>query len=591
MNKVGAREVREKYIKFFKSAPRNHQEIPSSSLVIEDDPTTLFTSAGMQPLIPYLLGESHPLGKRLVNYQKCLRTDDIDEVGDPVHHTYFEMLGNWSLGDYFKKEAINWSFEFLTAEEWLNIPKEKLAVSVFAGDKDASFDEESYKVWISLGFPEDRIAKLPKKNNWWGPAGATGPCGPDTEMFYWTKKGKAPDKFDPEDSAWVEIWNDVFMQFNKVSEDRYELLQQKNVDTGMGLERTLAILNGLDDNYLTDLFLPAIKKIELISGKKYEDSVREFRIIADHLRAVVFLADDAVEPANKGRGYILRRLIRRSAVQLKRIGVKELEISANEVASVFIDLMSPFYPSLENNRDLIIGVVQEEIARFNTTLENGLKEFGKLKNITGKEAFDLFQTYGFPWEITAELARENGIDVNKEDFEKEFEKHKDQSRTTSAGVFKGGLADQSEEVVKLHTATHLLLANLRKVLGEHVVQKGQNITKERSRFDFPHPQKLTDGEIEKVEKQINELIDKKLPVKFEVMPKDDALKTGAIHAFNEKYADTVKVYYVGENMENAESREFCGGPHVGNTSEIGHVKIKKQEKIGAGLLRIYLLLE
>lgn len=575
-----ADELREKYLQFFES--KGHKRIPSAPLVPENDPSVLFTTAGMHPLVPYLLGQPHPSGKRLTDVQKSLRTGDIDEVGDPIHHTFFEMLGNWSLGDYFKKEAINWSYEFLTSLQWLNIDPKKLAVSVFTGDEDAPFDEESYNLWLNLGIPKERIARLPKKNNWWGPAGEIGPCGPDSEMFVWTGEGKAPQAFDPENAQWVEIWNDVFMQYNKTAEGKFELLRQKNVDTGMGLERVLATMNSLSDNYQTELFLPAINKIEEISGKKYAEYQRGFRIIADHLRAAVFVIADGVEPSNKERGYILRRLIRRAAVQFKKLEVSDLETAVKSAAEVFIDLMSPVYPELNQHRQKILGILGAEVKKFSQTLDRGLKEVNKLNSITGKTAFDLFQTYGFPLELTIELAEEKGFKVDIEEFKQEFEKHRELSRTASAGMFKGGLGEQSEITTKYHTATHLLHAALRQVLGNHVQQKGSNITAERLRFDFSHPEKLTEEQLKQVESLVNQKIGEGLPVIREEMNKDKALNSGALGFFAEKYGDKVSVYTIGDF-----SKEICGGPHVENTKQLGHFKITKEESAGANLRRIY----
>lgn len=576
-------ELRQKYLKFF--AKRGHKIIPPAPLVPEHDPSVLFTTAGMHPLVPYLLGQPHPGGKRLVDYQKCLRTVDIDEVGDICHHTFFEMLGNWSLGDYFKEEAIKWSYEFLTSPEYLNLPKGKLGVSVFQGDQDAPFDQESYDIWLSLGISEGRIAKLPKKDNWWDPIGETGPSGPDTEMFIWTGKKEAPKIFDPSDKHWVEIWNDVFMQYNKTAEGKFELLSQKNVDTGMGLERALAVTNGLDDDYLTDVFLPVIKKIEELSRKKYSDYLKEFRVIADHLRAAVFIIADGVEPSNKERGYVLRRLIRRAILQLKKLDVADLEKGGQEIAKVVLKIMGPTYPELEQNSIKMIQIIEAEINKFNQTLEKGLKEFQKLSSIDGRIAFDLFQTYGFPLELTEELAAEKGLKIDREEFRKEFASHKELSRKLSAGMFKGGLGEQSEIATKYHTATHLLHAALRQVLGSHVQQKGSNITAERLRFDFSHTEKLTEKQIKEVEDLVNQKIQENLEVSSEEMKKEDALNCGALGFFTEKYGDTVRVYSISDF-----SKEICGGPHVQNTGELGHFKITKEESAGSDIRRLYAVL-
>ncbi len=586
--------IREKYIKFF--IEKNHKEIPSAPLIPENDPTTLFITAGMQPLIPYLLGGTYPEGKRLVDVQKCLRTDDIDEVGDEVHHTFFEMLGNWSLGDYFKKEAISWSYEFLTSSKWLNIPKEKLAISVFAGDSDAPFDSESYDTWLKLGIASGRIVKLPKKNNWWGPAGKTGPCGPDTEMFYWASAGNPPDSFDPDDSSWVEIWNNVFMQFFKKEDGSFEKLKQQNVDTGMGLERTVSVLGGLNDDYQTDLFLPIIERLEEQTSKSYQDNKVSFRIIVDHIKAATFLIKDGAMPSNKLQGYILRRLLRRAAVKLHQIG------GSPEVLPELVDPVIGIYGETDyfqtDDRDGIRVVVEEEMKRFKQTLKKGLKEIEKIEKIDGKIAFDLYQTFGFPYEVTEELLRQKGQDISREQFKAEFEKHRELSRAASSGMFKGGLADHSDIVIKYHTATHLLHQALRDVLGAQVFQKGSNITSERLRFDFSYERKMTDEEIKKTEEIINKRIKEDLKVDHMIVDLEKAKSMNAIGLFNEKYALKVSVYGVGPNFElkkNAKdtrvrggyySLEFCGGPHVGHTGIIGGIKITKEEAVSAGIRRI-----
>lgn len=595
---MDSKTLREKYIKFF--TDRGHKQIPSAPLVPENDSSVLFTTAGMHPLVPYLLGETHPQGKRLVSCQKSVRTDDIDEVGDRTHHTFFEMFGNWSLGDYFKEDAISWSFEFLTSPQWLNIPKEHLAISIFEGDKDAPYDKGSEEIWLSQGIPKERIKALPKKDNWWPAVWNGGPGGPDTEMFVWTGKNSAPVDFDPKDKNWVEIWNDVFMTYNKTVDGEVEELSQKNVDTGMGFERAVAVLNNLDDNYLTDLFLPAIQKIEKLSGLEYGERLdvkRQFRIAADHLRAAVFIIADGVEPSNKERGYVLRRLIRRAVLQLKRLEIKSLDNSTKEIAEIFISIMSPAYPELEKNSEKITQIIIGEVQKFNKTLDRGLKEFNKLAGVDGTAAFDLFQTFGFPVELTAELAKEKGLEVNMDEFMQEFKKHQELSRTASAGMFKGGLLDQSEQTTKLHTATHLLQAALRQVLGSHVQQKGSNITAERLRFDFSQPEKLTEEQLKEVGEIVNQKIKEGLPVSVETMEKDEALKSGAMAFFGEKYADKVTVYTIGRPKltkghpelvsGSIFSREICGGPHVKNTSELGTFKIIKEESAGSGIRRIY----
>ncbi|MEK7089663.1 MAG: alanine--tRNA ligase [Patescibacteria group bacterium] len=587
---VSTAEIRNKYLEFFKS--KGHTIIPSASLIPENDPTVLFTTAGMHPLVPYLLGEAHPGGSRVTSVQKCIRTGDIDEVGDVTHLTFFEMLGNWSFGDYFKNEAIEMSFEFLTSKEWLGLDKNLLAVSVFQGDKDAPLDTEAFEKWKSLGISEKRIAKLPKKNNWWGPAGETGPCGPDTEMFYWTgKKEEVPDSFNDDNPLWVEIWNDVFMQYFKNADGTFKPLEQKNVDTGMGLERTVAILNGVGV-YEIDSFKPIIERIEQLSGKKYGENAedtRAIRIIADHVRAATFVLGDqrGIAPSNIGQGYVLRRLIRRAIRYGKLLGVHEAFTAS--VAEDVILACKDAYPELAKNHDTIIQELSEEEKRFSVALDKGLKEFGKLTSVDGKEAFNLYQSYGFPIELTEELSKEKGFVIDKKLFTDEFKKHQELSRTSSAGVFKGGLADNSEEVTKYHTTTHLLHQALRDVLGSHVEQKGSNLTKERLRFDFSHNAKMTLEEIAKVEQIVNDNIKKDLPVHFEMLTIEEAKKAGAIGLFEDKYAklgNKIKVYFIGDY-----SREICGGPHVEHTGEIHGIKIQKEEAVSAGVRRIRAVLQ
>jgi alanyl-tRNA synthetase len=574
-----SQEIRDKYLKFFET--KNHKIIPSASLVPANDPTVLFTTAGMHPLVPYLLGEVHPQGNRLVNFQKCLRTDDIGEVGDDTHNTFFEMLGNWSLGDYWKNDSIAWSYDFLTNPEWLGIDKSRLAVSVFEGDGDAPFDEESFGIWKSLGVPEQRIAKLGKKDNWWGPPGATGPCGPDTEIFYWVGSEPAPEKFDPENKYWVEIWNNVFMQYNKTAEGKFEPLKQKNVDTGMGLERITTALAGKSNVYETDLFQPILEKIQGIASAS---DMKSERIIADHIRAATFMIADGVIPSNKDRGYILRRLIRRAITYGKKLGIeKDLSVQVKDaVASKFGDL----YPELNDAK--VTEELAKEETKFRQTLSNGLKLLDGKQTITGKEAFDLFQSYGFPVELTRELVK---ID-SENDFYTELVKHQELSRTSSAGQFKGGLASHSDKIVRLHTATHLLNAALRKVLGSEVWQKGSNITEERTRFDFTHGSKLTDEQKKQVEDLVNDWIQRDLQVKKEVMTQDEAKKLGAIGVFGEKYADEVSIYTIFD-PQNQEiiSREFCGGPHVEHIGPIGKFRIQKEEAVSAGVRRIKAVIE
>lgn len=561
--------------------------IPSAPLVPVNDPTVLFTTAGMHPLVPYLLGIPHPLGTRLANVQKCVRTGDIDEVGDDTHLTFFEMLGNWSLGDYFKDDAIRWSFAFLTGAQWLNIPLERLAVSCFAGDENAPRDDEAAAIWRSLGVHEERISFLPKENNWWGPAGDTGPCGPDTEMFYWIdNETQAPKHFDPSDSRWVEIWNDVFMQYRKNETGSFDLLAKPNVDTGMGLERTLTVLTGKRSVYETELFAPLLSVLRAQATVAHPDSQRLLRIIADHMRAAVFIIADGVEPTNKDRGYVLRRLLRRSMVYAQQLGMHaQWYVPFLETLA---DILGGAYPELISHEDAIQRVIADEANKFGATLNRGLREFEKLATVDGKTAFDLYQTYGFPWELTHELALGRGVQVEKSEFAAEFKKHQELSRTASSGQFKGGLADQSEIVVRYHTATHLLNAALRRVLGVHVMQKGSNINAERLRFDFSHPSKMTDAEKTETEKLVNEWIARDLPVTRQEMSQEEARAQGAIGAFGEKYGDTVSVYTVRDSQSGEIiSSEFCGGPHVAHTGEIGGTfKITKEEAVSAGVRRI-----
>jgi len=696
---ITRQELIKKYLDFFKS--KEHKVIPNSSLIPANDPTVLFTTAGMHPLVPYLLGEKHPLGKRVTNVQRCIRTTDIDAVGDPFHHTFFEMLGNWSFGDYWKKEAIEWSYEFLTSKKWLGLDKDKITVSCFAGDRDAPRDDESANIWKSLGVKQ--IKFLGKEDNWWGPAGETGPCGPDTEMFV----------------DGVEIWNDVFMQYNKtkikailidaigclfdekrkVNEelleiikkydlkkiivtniekkdqknqrilevikgnnidlftlegnpkktdsnffkkllDKYQLmpeeviyfdhsednlssakeagitkthlyknnkqtkgfidnnlyyfrpLQQKNVDTGMGVERTVAVLNGLDDNYLIEVWKPIIKRIEEISGKKYEGNEKAMRIIADHIKAAVFIIADGVLPSNTAQGYVLRRLIRRAIRFYRELGQQitaKMSVT-QEVAKTIFDIYEEDYRELRQNKKLVMDELKKEEEKFIKTLENGLKIIrsiiDKKNKITAKDAFLLYQSYGFPIELTREIAKERGIEINIKEFEEYLTEHRNLSRLSSAGIFKSGLADHSEKTTRLHTATHLLNEALRRVLGPEVRQRGSNITPERLRFDFNFPRKLTNEEISRVEKLVNEKINEGLTVKREEMPLSKALKSGAQAEFGSKYPDVVSVYTIGDF-----SKEICTGPHVKNTKEVGKFKIIKEEASAAGIRRIKAIVE
>ena len=579
-----SKDLIEKYLNFFKE--KGHTIIPSAPLVPENDPTVLFTTAGMHPLVPFLLGEPHPGGERLTNNQVCLRTNDIDEVGDNVHQTFFEMLGNWSLGNYWKEDSITWSYEFLVKE--LGIKKEKLWVTCFKGENDVPRDIESAEIWESLGISKERIIFLPKEDNWWGPAGVIGPCGPDTEIFYEVTDKSCGPNCKPGDNCgrFIEIWNNVFMEYNKKKDGKYEILKQKNVDTGMGVDRTTAVLNGLSDNYLVkDLWGEIINSIEEISQKKYKDNLKAFRIIADHTRASTFILSEDIFPSNKLQGYILRRLIRRSI----RFG-KVLDINKPFLSKICESVISTYkgrYPILLEKKKQISDLLLQEENRFSVLLEKGLKEIDKIKVIDGKKAFYLYETYGFPLELTEEIAEEKNQKIEKKVFEEEFKRHKNLSRSASAGMFKGGLSDASEEVTKLHTATHLLHKALRIILGEYVQQKGSNITSERLRFDFSYNKKLTDEEINKVEKLVNEQIEKDLPVSFETKSLIEAKNEGALAFFGEKYGEEVKVYTIGDSKGNWYSKEVCGGPHVTSTKNIGRVKIIKQEKVGAEIIRIY----
>ena len=589
-----ASEIRRRYIEFFKS--RGHAEIKSAPLIPENDPTCLFTTAGMHPLVPCLLGARHPAGKRLTDCQKCIRTGDIDEVGDAVHLTFFEMLGNWSLGDYFKKEMIGFSFEFLTGKENLNIPLDRLAVTVFAGDADCPLDEEAYNQWRSLGVPAARIAKLGKKDNWWGPAGTTGPCGPDTEMFYWTGPLPAPEAFEPADKRWVEIWNDVFMQYNKTAEGTFEPLSQKNVDTGMGLERVTAILQGKASCYETELFAPLFAKLDGIRGVAVPPETRTAseRIIADHLRAATFILADGIAPGKVDQPYVLRRLIRRAIREGRKLGI--IEAFTTKIAEAVIAEFADVYPELREKAEIIREELDREEKQFAVTLEKGTHEFQKLiervpahiekKVVSGKNAFNLYETYGFPIELTVEMAREMGFVVDRAGYDAAFAKHQELSRAGAEQKFKGGLADSSEATAALHSATHLLQAALRKVLGDHVEQRGSNITAERLRFDFSHEDKMTPEQLQEVEDLVNEAIRRDLPILCEEMDVEEAKKTGAMGLFGEKYADRVKVYTVGDV-----SKEICGGPHANRTGELGKFRIRKEESSSRGVRRIKAVLE
>ena len=586
-----AKELRQKFLQFFEE--KGHAIIPSAPLLPENDPTVLFTTAGMHPLVPYLIGEKHPSGKRLVSCQKCIRTGDIDEVGDDSHLTFFEMLGNWSLGDYFKEDTIKFSFEFLTGEKWLNIPIDKLSVTVFKGDNDAPKDKESAEMWKLLGIPEDRIAYLGKKDNWWGPAGQTGPCGPDTEMFYWVGDGEPHGNPETNENDWVEIWNDVFMEYNKTEDGKYEPLKQKNVDTGLGLDRVVAVLNDHTTLYDTDLFKPLIEKISSLTNISYEDNPTSYRIISDHLRAATFMCADGVKPSNLDQGYVMRRLMRRAIRHGKTLGIEEN--FTHIIAKKVIHIMSDAYPELKHEEE-ILKTFQMEEGQFSKTVHSGLREFEKLlkgfemafqnagkkiTEISGKQAFKLYDTYGFPIEMTIEEAEKHNLTVDKEGFDKAFEDHQQLSRAGAEEKFKGGLQDNSDATTKLHTATHLLHAGLRKVLGDHVEQKGSNITAERLRFDFSHPDKMTDEQKQEVEKFVNDAIASDTEVKIQDMTVDEAKEAGAIGLFDSAYGETIKVYDM-----SPWSKEICGGPHVEKLGELGTFKIKKEQSSSAGIRRI-----
>ncbi|MFH1398810.1 MAG: alanine--tRNA ligase [Candidatus Woesearchaeota archaeon] len=582
-----AKELKNAYLDFFKK--QGHAIISSAPLIPVNDPTVLFTTAGMHPLVPFLMGQPHPAGKRLADVQRCIRTQDIDEVGDDVHTTFFEMLGNWSLADYFKQEAIEWSWEFLTGKHWLNLDPERLAVTCFKGDDDAPRDDEAASAWRALGVPAERIAFLAKKENWWGPAGETGPCGPDTEMFYWKLNDEAPKVFDPKDTNWVEIWNDVFMQYNK-TENGYKPLAQKNIDTGLGVERVTMVLQGKQTIFDTELFQPIFKKIEELSQKKAAENIVSFRVIADHMRASTFILGDEIGtvPSNVEQGYILRRFIRRSIRHGKLLGIEQEFCS--EVAATIVAMYKADYPILEKKKQKIFEELKREEQRFRMTLEKGLREFDKFagsKKIGGKDTFLLFQSYGFPLEMTVEEAKSRGLSVDVKGFEAEYEKHKELSRAALDKKFKSGLADQSVETTRLHTATHLLNAALKTVLQDpNVKQRGSNITAERLRFDFTFGRKLTDEELRKVEAEVNDVIQKGVDVCREEMAFDEAKKQGAEAEFEGRYDEVISVY----SIERV-SKEVCRGSHVKNTKELGHFRIVKEEGIAAGVRRIRAVLE
>ena len=576
--------LKDKYIEFFVS--KGHKHIPSAPVVPENDPSVLFNTAGMQPLIPYLMGEKHPYGTRLVDYQKCIRTNDLDEIGDLTHHTFFEMLGNWSLGDYIKKESISWSFEFLT--DVLKIPVERLAVTVYAGDDKVPYDKEAHDLWKSLGISEGHIASTTEDNFW--AAGETGPCGTDTEIFYFRSDDEVPERFDTEDDRWVEIWNNVFMEFNRTKDGTIENLPNKNVDTGMGYERVVAVLEGKNDNYTSSLWVDVIKLIEEISGKSYTGNEESMRIIADHIRTAVFIsADDAgIKPSNKDQGYILRRLIRRAIRHAKKLDIDINSDWDERIALLIINKYKKYYEELERNKSVVLENIKNEKIKFNKTLEKGLKEFEKKsdKDIDADTAFHLYDTFGFPIELTLELAKEKGLNVDLDGFNTKFKEHQELSRTASQGKFKGGLAGDSEIETRYHTATHLLNAALKITVSPDIHQMGSNITTERMRFDFNCDHKLTPEEIKATEDLVNKWIEEDLPVHKEEMTKEEAINSGAECRFIEKYPDIVTVYFIGDV-----SKELCGGPHVSHTGEIGHFTIKKEEASSAGVRRIKAVIE
>ena len=581
--------IKDLFLEFFEK--KGHKIIPSAPVVPENDPSVLFNTAGMQPLVPYLMGQKHPYGTRLCDSQKCIRTNDLDEVGDVTHHTFFEMLGNWSLGDYFKEESITWSFEFLT--KVLNIPVERLAVTVFEGDDSVPRDEVSANVWRSLGISDNRIAYLGADDNFWI-AGESGPCGGDTEIFYFRSEDEIPEVFDPEDDRWVEIWNNVFMEFYKDENGNVSELPHKNVDTGMGLERIAAVLEGVNDNYMSSVWKDIIEKIEKVTNLPYEGNEESMRIIADHLRTAVFISADpaSIKPSNTDQGYILRRLIRRAIRHAKKLNIDINSDWDKEIALMIIDKYSKYYSEVVDNKEVVLEVLQTEKNKFNRTLEKGLKEFEKVTtgyafDVLDKDiAFRLYDTYGFPIELTIELAKELNLDVDVKVFNEKFKEHQEKSRAGANQKFKGGLAGNGEIETKYHTATHLLNAALKVVVNKDVHQKGSNITSERMRFDFACDHKLTDEEKLKVEELVNKWISEGLDVTFEEMSKEDAIKSGAECMFIDRYPDVVTVYSIGDV-----SKELCGGPHVKNTKELGHFKIKKEEASSAGVRRIKAILE
>lgn len=582
---MNSQDIREKFLKYFEQ--QGHKIIPSASLVpSETDPTALFTTAGMHPLVPFLMGDIHPAGKRLVNLQRCIRTGDIDEVGDPTHLTFFEMMGYWSLGDYWKSDAIKYIYNFLTQE--LNLDPKSFAATCFEGDKEKGIakDTEAYEVWRSLGIPEERIAYLGYEDNWWGPASKTGPCGPDSELFVWVGEGEAPAGFDPENKGWMELCNDVFMQYNKTADGKFEPLSQKNVDFGMGFERLVSYLEKKKSVYETDLFATVLDVlVEKLSLSRDKD-MEYLRIIADHLKAASFMAYEGIIPSNKDQGYVMRRLVRRALLHSQW-----QEGDFSWIKDV-IEALAQIYPILNNSKDSIGETILTEVKKFQRTLANGKKMIEKLDELNAKTVFDLYQSYGFPLELSKEYAALKNIKISSEDLNKEIERHRELSRTASAGMFKGGLADNKEETTKLHTSAHLLLAALRKVLGDHVTQKGANITEERLRFDFSHPEKMTPDQISEVELLVNQFIASKAEVTVEELDIAEAKKAGATGVFDDRYGAKVKVYTI-TNTSTGEviSKEICGGPHVKNTGELGQFKIKKEESSSSGVRRIKAILE
>lgn len=595
MPPISTNDIRQAYLDFF--VKHKHKVIPGAPLVPENDPTVLFTTAGMHPLVPYLMGEKHPSGTRLVDVQRCIRTGDIEEVGDDTHLTCFEMLGNWSLGDYFKKESIAMSYEFLT--KVLEIDQKYLSVTCFEGDADAPKDEEAAQYWMDVGMPADRIAFLPKSENWWGPAGQTGPCGPDTEIFYWIGEGEPHGNPGVNEDDWMEIWNNVFMQYNKKEDGTFEPLSQQNVDTGMGLERTAAMMQKVPNVYEIDIVKPIVNHIlnlhdnveEEVRGVLHPETIKHARIITDHIKAAVFTIADGITPSNVDQGYVLRRLIRRAIRSARALDIEHSGEFTPAIAETIIEQYGHVYPFLHEKAKHIKDTLSHEEAQFAKTLQEGLKQFAKLvdstsgNEISGVDAFHLYDTYGFPIEVTEELAHENHMKVDRAGFDTAFKEHQEKSRAGAEKKFSGGLADHSAETTKLHTATHLLNAALRKVLGNHIMQKGSNITAERLRFDFNHDEKLTPEQLEHVEKLVNRAIEEDLPVSFHLSTPDKAKEEGAIGVFDDRYDNEVKVYVIGDDRVTF-SKEICGGPHVARTSMLGSFTIKKEESSSAGVRRI-----